>query len=65
MISRGDPGSVQLLDELKSTSSAARFFAGVKPDGSQLMYLGSSGKQLHTRSISQGVLELCNRSPSI
>ena len=63
MISRGDPGSVQLLDELKSTSSAARFFAGVKPDGSQLMYLGSSGKQLHTRSISQGVLGTLQSQP--
>jgi Tol biopolymer transport system component len=63
MISRGDPANIQLLDELKSTSNTPRFFAGVKPDGSQLIYLGGSDKQLHNRNISQGALGAVQSHP--
>ena len=57
MISRDDPANVQLLDESQPTSNGSRFFVGVSPDGSQIIYLGGGGKQLLERNISQAALE--------
>jgi len=66
LISRGDPANVQLLEELQPTTNASKLSIIVKPDGSQILYLGSGGNQLqqfYKRAISQGTLETVQPSP--